>query len=120
MPYKDIEKQKAAQKAYYEKNKEKVKQVARDRRNLVVRYVQQYKQERGCTDCKIMYPYWILELDHLPEFTKIGNVATMVATHSFEDVKAELAKCEVVCANCHKDRTRNRLISSGESILFLD
>lgn len=107
MPFKDIEKQRAAQRAYYEPNREQVRKVSRDRRALVVRYIQEYKQSRGCMDCKIMYPYWILEFDHLRD--KVANVVDMVKTHSFDDVKREIEKCEVVCGNCHKDRTHSRL-----------
>ncbi len=47
-----------------------------------------------------------MEWDHLP-----GNEKTLVlsdarnATHSKERILAELAKCELVCANCHRERT---------------
>jgi hypothetical protein len=119
MPYKNKEQQRAAQRKYYEANKEKVKEVARDRRNLVTRYIQEYKQAKGCLDCGIEYPYWVLEFDHV-RGTKLGNISSMYRTHSFDEVKAEIEKCEVVCANCHKDRTRRRLVSSSESVLFLD
>ncbi|AXH49258.1 HNH endonuclease [Streptomyces phage Blueeyedbeauty] len=116
MPYKDVEKQRAAQRAYYEKNKERVKQVARDRRSHVRKYVQEYKQSRGCIDCGIMYPYWVLEFDHC-RGEKIAHVTTMITTHSFDEVKNEIEKCDVVCANCHKDRTYQRLVTSGASVL---
>ena len=113
MPYKDIEKQKAAKRAYYERNKAVVKQVAKDRRNLIVKYIQEYKQSRGCMDCKIDYPYWVLQFDHRPGEQKIGHVATMYRTHSLDVVKTEIEKCDVVCANCHADRTHGRLTSQG-------
>jgi hypothetical protein len=117
MPYKDIEKQRAAQRAYYDRNKGRVKQVARDRRNLVRKLLQEYKQQRGCMDCKIMYPYWVLQFDHRPGEEKLGTIATMHTTHSFAEVEAELEKCDVVCANCHADRTHSRLVKSGADVL---
>lgn len=120
MPYTDKEKQKAAQRRYYERNKEKVKSVAKDRRRYVVRYIQEYKQSRACMDCGIDYPYWIMEFDHRPEETKLGNISMMYKTHSLEDVKLEIEKCDVVCSNCHKDRTRSRLVTTGEFVLFID
>lgn len=119
MPYADIEMQRAAQRRYYDLNKDKVKKTARDRRSLVVKFVQEYKQSRGCMDCKIMYPYWILEFDHVRD-EKVGNVGAMVKTHSLEAVKLELEKCDVVCSNCHRDRTRNRAIVSGEAAWFVE
>lgn len=118
MPYSDPEKQKAAQRAYYERNKDKVKTVARDRRSLVRRYMQEYKQSRGCMDCKIMYPYWILQFDHRPGSTKLGTIGgNFISLHSFDVVKAEIEKCDVVCANCHADRTHDRMVTSGDSLM---
>ncbi len=61
-----------------------------------------------CTDCGISYPPWIMHWDHLPGFEKkrcIGNIYS----HSEETILAEIAKCELVCANCHADRTWHRL-----------
>lgn len=117
MPYKSLEAQRAAQRRYYDRNKAKVLTVARDRRSKVVRYVQEYKQERGCMDCKVMYPYWILQLDRRPGEGKVSNVAALIKTVSFEEVKAEITKCDVVCANCHADRTHDRITTSGASII---
>ena len=120
MPYKDTEKQKAAQRAYYERNKEQVQKTARDRRSLVVRYIQDIKQNTPCMDCDINYPYWVMEFDHRPDEIKLGTIAHMYKKVSFEEVKLEIAKCDIVCANCHKDRTRSRMVGSSESVLFLD
>lgn len=121
MPYSDPEKQKAAQRAYYERNKAKVKTVARDRRSLVRKYMQEYKQSRGCMDCKNMYPYWILQFDHRPGTEKLGTIGgNFISLHSFDVVKAEIEKCDVVCANCHADRTHDRLVTSGGSLMDIN
>lgn len=113
MSYKDVEKQRAAQRRYYERHKAKVKEVARDRRNLVVKYLQKVKQDSVCMDCGIDYPYWILQFDHRPGTVKVGAVGNMIRNVSLDAVKAEIAKCDIVCANCHSDRTHDRLVSSG-------
>jgi len=40
------------------------------------------------------------------KWEKKDNIATMVnKTYSLETLREELAKCEVVCANCHRVRT---------------
>lgn len=114
MPYKDPTRQKAAQRRYYESHRDIAILGARDRRNKKVKYIQTYKQDRGCADCKEMYPYWILEFDHLGE--KLFNISEQLRNVSFELIKAEIAKCEVVCANCHKQRTWERMASSGSSV----
>jgi hypothetical protein len=48
-----------------------------------------------------------LEFDHLPGAVKVSTVSAMFASAKFtmDDIKAEIAKCEVVCANCHRIRT---------------
>src|SRR5690242_15313873 len=109
MPYSDPQKQKEAQRRYYERNKARVKDVARDRRNLVRKFLQEYKQSRGCMDCKIKYPYWILQFDHRPGEEKLGTLATMGTLVGLDKVKEEVEKCDVVCANCHADRTHDRI-----------
>jgi len=43
--------------------------------------------------------------DHLPEFDKIGEISSMVASRKREVIMEELKKCELVCANCHVLRT---------------
>ena len=92
--------------------KEKTKQRTRDKRNLIVKYVQEYKQGKVCTDCKEDYPYWMLEFDHLGD--KSFNISNFRGyTIDLEKVKSEIKKCEIVCANCHKNRTHFRLVRSG-------
>lgn len=112
MPYKDLEKQRAAQNAYYERNKAKVKATARDRRSFVRRFIEEYKQGKPCMDCGIEYPYWILQFDHRPGELKVANVTDLVYWKSLDAVKEEIEKCDLVCANCHADRTHDRRTKS--------
>jgi hypothetical protein len=73
-------------------------------------YVDAVKVAAGCTDCGIRndaHPE-IFDFDHLPGVTKAGSVAAFLTKGTLDDLKAEIAKCEVVCANCHRIRTRAR------------
>lgn len=98
--------------------KDKTRMRVSTRRNAVRRYVHKYKQERGCADCKEMYPYWMLDLDHLSD--KSFTISQYHQhTSDLEVVKKELEKCEVVCANCHRNRTHSRQIQSGEGVFDL-
>jgi hypothetical protein len=55
--------------------------------------------------------------DHLPEYPKFDDISSMVASARRARILAELAKCELVCANCHVMRTvaRARRTSAEEA-----
>lgn len=61
-----------------------------------------------CADCGIQYPYYVMEFDHLDSASKEFNVSAGVTSRAFARLMAEIAKCEVVCANCHAERTYQR------------
>lgn len=48
-----------------------------------------------------------MQFDHVDD-NKIENVSNLARRGSREEVLAEIAKCELVCANCHADRTHYR------------
>ena len=60
-----------------------------------------------CTDCWIKYPPYVMDLDHL--WNKEFNISKWLI-YSYDRIVAEIAKCEVVCANCHRIRTHSRLL----------
>lgn len=70
--------------------------------------IQQFKEDKGCTDCGVMYPHFVLEFDHRPEFKKIDNVYRVLKKYGIDKAWQEIAKCDVVCSNCHKLRTYAR------------
>ena len=82
------------------------------RQRKLLDYIQAIKLERGCTDCGYREHPAALEFDHLPGFVKEHRVATMAGGSTKAKIDAEIAKCEVVCANCHRIRTANRLAAS--------
>ena len=61
-------------------------------------------------------PYWIMQFDHQRD--KSFNISQFGSTTlRLEDIKKEIEKCEVVCANCHANRTHMRLVKSGGDVL---
>lgn len=60
-----------------------------------------------CTDCGAIYPPYIMQWDHLPEFEKSFTIGSNWQ-YSEARILDEIAKCELVCANCHAERTHNR------------
>lgn len=67
-----------------------------------------YKEKRGCFDCRNKFPHYVLEFDHRPEYDKIDVVYRVLRTLGPDAAWKEVAKCDVVCSNCHKIRTYTR------------
>lgn len=62
-----------------------------------------------CTDCGLRFPTFVMDFDHIVK--KSFNIADYQRMNkSLDDVKSEIEKCEVVCANCHRIRTFSRLV----------
>ena len=65
------------------------------------------KEASGCVDCGVRN-HKILDFDHLHD--KKYNISRMIHDgFSWAAIKKEISKCEVVCANCHRIRTHDRL-----------
>lgn len=71
--------------------------------------VQSIKIQRGCADCGYNAHGVALQFDHMDEFDKKATVSNLIRSdYGWDTILAEIAKCEVVCANCHAIRTKER------------
>ena len=70
--------------------------------------VQDYQMEKGCADCGYAAHPAAMEFDHVNGDDKCFNIGEKIGAYTREVIWAEIAKCEVVCANCHAIRTANR------------
>jgi hypothetical protein len=74
------------------------------------------KLARGCADCGYRQHVEALEYDHRPgeekwTLTATGRVwrpSAFNISWSLERIQTEVAKCDVVCANCHRVRSAER------------
>ena len=90
---------------------------ARKKMRLQLRAIVKDRKNRPCADCRVMYPYYVMHLDHLPERgPKFGSISYVVGYWSKRKLLAELEKCEVVCANCHAFRTHMRFKNKGTEL----
>lgn len=55
-------------------------------------------------DCGIRDPI-VLTHDHRDPQDKYKKISEMITNNSWERIEQEIAKCDVVCANCHAIRT---------------
>ena len=95
--------------------KDKTLKRQRDSRSKRSKYIQNLKQESGCADCKENYPYYMLEFDHRFGETKLFCISRAPAV-SEKMFLEELAKCDIVCANCHAMRTYMRLVGGSPAM----
>lgn len=102
VPYKNAEDKKAYMKKFREEH-----ETPESKRRLMVRKI----KSQPCMDCKLSFPYYVMHFDHVRGI-KLGNINTLVKVASMEKLVAEIAKCEIICANCHAIRTYNRLMEA--------
>lgn len=63
-----------------------------------------------CVDCGVKYNEWQMDFDHVRGIKKL-SISVMRHQHIGKNVLLnEIAKCDLVCANCHRDRTYKRII----------
>jgi transposase len=95
--------------------KEKTKNRQKQSRHRNIAFIREHKQGKRCADCKEDYPYWMLEFDHLPEHEKLFTIGGRRARDfTIQQLIEEIAKCDIVCSNCHKNRTYWRQNRNGE------
>lgn len=113
MPYKNIEDARRNSREHYARNKEKYLERNRKSR-LIQREFLNTLKDKPCMDCGLQYPPYVMDFDHRDPSTKLGHVGTLVSETriSMKRLLAEIEKCDLVCANCHRIRTHDRLRSS--------
>ena len=59
-------------------------------------------------DCGIIYPSFVMDFDHV-RGTKEFRIGASSANPGIKRLKAEIEKCDLVCSNCHRIRTFERI-----------
>jgi hypothetical protein len=117
MPRKDPDARREYQREYmrkwYRKNRalhlQRTTRVNRRAREAAKNYVDQAKK-RPCADCGGKFPPFMMDFDHV-RGEKVADMSRFRSGRLAQSrLEAELAKCEVVCANCHRRRTQMRLL----------
>ena len=72
-----------------------------DRRARNANLVRRVKEERGCQRCGERRP-WVLQFHHRDPSHKQFNICSS-SLYSVDKMMEEIAKCDVLCANCHFD-----------------
>ena len=98
------DRKRAAWRAWYRRNKSKEtvrRRLTRKRLRLkLTKEIGEYKELVGCRICRSKLPAVALDLHHIEN--KEDTVSNFVKSGCVAKARAELTKCVVVCANCHR------------------
>ena len=100
------ERDRACARAHYRKYSDEYKTRNR-RRAYFNREVVVAAKSNPCADCDRIYPPYVMDFDHV-RGVKSFRIAEGAWTESTPRLLAEISKCDLVCANCHRERTYRR------------
>ena len=79
------------------------------KKERVVDYLIQKYGDTPCMDCGGVFEWCAMDFDHRPgevKELKIGPIGWRTASlKNIDKVEKEIAKCDLVCSNCHRIRT---------------
>jgi len=111
MPFKDREKQRESSRRHYAKHRKQViakaKEYSKAARQRVRTYIKAYLEANPCVDCGET-DIIVLEFDHIGDDKHFSISDASRNGYGITRIKAEIAKCEVRCANCHRKKTYER------------
>ena len=59
-------------------------------------------------DCGLQFSHYVMDFDHVRGQKLFKLAEARDDNLSTKRLRAEIAKCEVVCSNCHRERTWQR------------
>lgn len=104
-------------KEHYKKNPSTYLNSNKKTRKKLMEFVKQAKSV-PCKDCGVCYPYYVMDFDHRDSSEKKFSLSKYNQIGNLEKIKAEIAKCDVVCANCHRERTFGRITIKDDGTVF--
>lgn len=109
MPYKDKEVARKKRNEWWSKlpkeRKDEKQKKSTARAKMVKVFIAEYKLKSGCIDCGYNKHHSALDFDHVNGDKKINVCFAKSRAQALDEIQ----KCEIVCSNCHRIRTFNRL-----------
>ena len=90
--------------AYYQAHRSQELERVQTRQRDAVEFVRGLR-DVPCDDCGGRFPPYAMDFDHRESDQKAFWVTQRAGSVSRDRLLAELEKCDIVCANCHRDRT---------------
>ena len=85
--------------------KEKYHTIDKDRYLRRRYWLNRYKEAKGCEDCGYNLHGVAIDFDHINPATKKFNISQRLALGTLKSLFAEMRKCRLLCANCHRIKT---------------
>lgn len=99
-------------KNHYEQNKQKYIDKASNYRKEFWEWFRNLKKDLSCIKCG-EDRHWVLDFHHRDSSLKDNEVSKLINSVSKSKVLQEIEKCDVLCANCHRDLHYQERISSN-------
>ena len=101
VPRRDRAKQNEYQRQWYARNKEKAKASINANKEKYRRQWQEYKATLKCVNCGFDHPD-ALDFHHVIKSPDNQPVNYLLRKDAYKAAYAEIKKCVVLCANCHR------------------
>jgi hypothetical protein len=110
MPYADPKKNAEYKALWHQRNKDIRRIRIKSRRSSKRQFLKDTKELNStCPGCKVTYPWYTLDFDHLPQYKKSFNLSSSgLRDKTIEEIKSEMSKCQIICSNCHRYVTEMR------------
>jgi len=122
MPFKDADKRRQYQKDYHERwyrdNGDKRRKQVRERRRKTRDWLADVKKQGECSVCGLsgQIAHWALEYHHRHGEEKIASISYLVGNgYGRQTIEDEMAKCDLICSNCHRMEHYNEWVSGKKS-----
>lgn len=98
----------ARKREHYEDNKVAHRASVKARQMELNAFIDEQKNH-PCMDCGESYPPYVMDFDHRPDEIKLFGISkARNKGFSLEKIQVEIDKCDLICSNCHRERTFQR------------
>ena len=105
MSYADLETNRVYNRRWYAEHRDQEQARSRRRQRQIRARIAAIKGA-PCADCGARFPAEAMDFDHVRGVKKFK--VSHICNRSWSSIAAEIANCDLVCANCHRIRTSER------------
>ena len=113
MPYARAKDRRTNARKWYAANKDRYRrwrQKQKVRQQRTRKLIAKYKEKNPCADCRGHFPAAAMDFDHIKSRGKKHKIISKMVSDGYglSRILAEIEKCDLVCATCHRVRELKR------------